>query len=70
MGRILELHNEHNEKEYMFTCDICGTKYSKYAHEIYTIAYGIPRISEVSCPNCHRGIVIVGGLEEHEYNKD
>ena len=49
MAEIIEKHD--NDNVYIFTCPICGTKFTERSRNIYRSNYS-PIVHSTRCPNC------------------
>ena len=69
MANIIK--NKDNDKEYVFTCPICGTIFTERERNIgkNTTADGFLIGYVVDCPNCGRDSGY-SELEEYDENKD
>ena len=58
MAKIIEKHD--NDKIYIFTCPICGTKFTereRHLREYHSLLkgdYSGPPLYNITCPNCER----------------
>ena len=62
-----------NDKEYVFTCPVCGTVFTERERNIDTgmsFLNGNPLSHIVKCPNCGRQHEYFEKLEEYNKDKD
>jgi len=66
MSRIIEKHDD--DKEYIFTCPICGTVFTEKERNIHEVINdGYRNITyNVFCPNCNR-TTIYPNMEEYKH---